>query len=79
MSEKSRRVPSYRLHKSSGQARVIIDGAHVYLGRYDSPESHEKYHRLVAEWLAARKKPNSSVSEGSFAPLIPTINELIRA
>ena len=29
---KQKRIPSYRLHKASGQARVIIDGEHIYLG-----------------------------------------------
>ena len=42
-------VPSYRLHKPSGQARVIISGRHVYLGPYGSPQSREKYARLIAE------------------------------
>jgi hypothetical protein len=37
-------VPSYRLHKQSGQARVTIrtpDGGRrdVFLGKYNSPES----------------------------------------
>lgn len=44
-------TPSYRLHKSTGQAVVTIDGRDYYLGRHDSPESHEKYNRLIAEWL----------------------------
>jgi integrase len=43
------RVPSYKLHKPSGQARAIIRGRHVYLGPYGSPESREKYARLIAE------------------------------
>ena len=43
MSERKRRVPAYRLHKSSGQARVIINREHHYLGRYGTPESLEKY------------------------------------
>ncbi len=30
-------VPAYRLHKPSGQVRVIVNGQHVYLGKYDSP------------------------------------------
>jgi len=42
-------VPSYRLHKPSGQARTIIDGRHVYLGKYNSPESRQRYARLLAE------------------------------
>ena len=42
-------VPSYRLHKPSGLARVLINGRHVYLGKYNSPESREHYRRLLAE------------------------------
>ena len=44
-----RSVPSYRLHKPSGQARTIVRGKHIYLGKYNSPESHRKYVRLLAE------------------------------
>ena len=44
-----RSVPSYRLHKPSGQARTIIDGRHIYLGKFNSPESRRKYVRLLAE------------------------------
>ena len=40
-------VPSYRLHKPSGQARTIIGGRHVYLGKYNSPESRQRYARLI--------------------------------
>jgi hypothetical protein len=48
MPKRNGHVPAYRLHKPSGQARVIIDGKHVYLGEYGSPESREKYARLLA-------------------------------
>ncbi len=44
-----KRVPSYRLHKPSGQARVIIDGKHHYLGPFGSQASREKYARLISE------------------------------
>jgi integrase len=46
-------VPSYRLHKASGQAVVTFSRHDVYLGAHDSPESHALYKRKVAEWLAA--------------------------
>jgi integrase len=46
------RVPKYRRHKGSGQALVQIGGHRLYLGRYGSSESKEKYRRLVAEALA---------------------------
>ena len=41
--------PKYSRH-SSGQARVRINGAVHYLGLYGSPESHDEYGRLLAEW-----------------------------
>lgn len=53
MAVRAPRIPAYRLHKSSGQARVIINRKHHYLGKYGSPESLEKYHRLVAEHIRA--------------------------
>ena len=45
----NRKPPKYRLHKASGCAVVTIHGEDIYLGKYDSPESHEKYHRLILE------------------------------
>jgi len=35
------RVPKYRHHKGSGQALVQINRERIYLGVYDSPESHD--------------------------------------
>lgn len=51
-----RKPPAYTLHKSSGQARVRIDGKDHCLGPYNSPESQGKYARLIAEW--AEVSPN---------------------
>jgi len=45
--------PAYLLHKPSGRARVRIDGKDHYLGEYNSPESHDAYARLIAEWSAS--------------------------
>jgi hypothetical protein len=47
-----KRKPSYLRHKSTGQARVRIDGKDHYLGPYGSPESRERYDDLIAEWFA---------------------------
>jgi hypothetical protein len=44
-----KRIPSYQLHKASGQARVILDGRHIYLGTYGSDDSRGAYARLIAE------------------------------
>jgi integrase len=49
------KAPQYRRHKGSGQALVQIGGRRIYLGKYGSPESKEKYRRLVAEALAKGK------------------------
>ena len=49
MPGRPRKIPSYCRHKASGQAVVRIDGNDEYLGTYGTPESYEKYHRLIAE------------------------------
>jgi integrase len=51
---RSQKIPTYRLHRPSGQARVIIDGRHVYLGPYGSEESKAEYDRLVRKLLTER-------------------------
>jgi len=50
MSASTRRIPSYRHHKPSNQAFVELSGKRHYLGRYGSPESRERYKRMLAEW-----------------------------
>jgi len=49
MPRRAKPVPSYRLHKSSGQARVLIGGQHIYLGVYGSEVSRQRYARLLAK------------------------------
>ncbi|HJN09844.1 MAG: site-specific integrase [Pirellulaceae bacterium] len=51
-----RKPPAYTLHKPSGQARVRINGKDHYLGPHNSPQSHHRYARLIAEWSAAAPK-----------------------
>ena len=83
MSKKAGFVPSYRLHKPSGQARVIIDGEHIYLGQYGSPESHERYARLIAERAVSQNggkarqngKPHVAQPPGIAADLL--ISQLV--
>jgi integrase len=66
---RSPRIPSYRLHKSTGQAVVTLAGRDHYLGTHGSPESREKYQRLLAEYLAnnrqvpAERAPDLTVAE----------------
>ena len=65
MPRRKRRVPAYRLHRPSGQARVIINREHIYLGKYDTPESHEKYHRLVAEMAGVATIADGTSCDGN--------------
>ena len=46
------RVPNLRHHKASGQGYVVLNGKPIYLGRYDQPETTQRYHRVIAEWIA---------------------------
>ena len=48
------RPPKYRHYKPKNLAVVRIGGRDHYLGRYGSPESHEKYGRLIAELRLAQ-------------------------
>ncbi|MFP6677723.1 MAG: site-specific integrase, partial [Pirellulaceae bacterium] len=69
------KIPKYRLHRGSGQALVQINGDRIYLGVYDSPESHEQYRRILAEFLATGRSPEAALTaNGSL-----TINRLILA
>ena len=56
-------TPSYLLHRPSGQARVRLreNGRYrdVFLGKYGSAESLEKYHRLLAEQSAINSPPTN--------------------
>ena len=71
------RVPVLGRHVASGQARVLINGRHVYLGKYGTPEAEEKYRRIVAEYIASAGVTTPS-SDPANAEAI-TINELALA
>jgi integrase len=76
---RSTRVPSYCLHKATGQAVVRINGKDIYLGAYGSGASHESYARAIAQWRAGcAERP---VSLGSGKPRSPdlTMNEALLA
>lgn len=69
-------IPAYRLHKSSGLARVILDGKHVYLGPFGSPESRIAYAKLIAERFG---NPLADLPPSPLGDRFPdiTINELL--
>jgi integrase len=67
-----RKNPSYRHHRASGQAFVELGGRRIYLGKHGTPESWEKYHRLLAEWVATKR-----VARHADAPPQFTVNDMV--
>lgn len=68
--------PAYRLQKSRNLAVVTINGKDHYLGAFGSPESHEKYAQLIADWNANGRQSITMNSEKE-RPASLTISELI--
>ena len=77
MPKRKGHVPSYRLHKPSGQARVIINREHIYLGPYGSPESREKYARLIAEMSISAETATESTTPQSSIQIDITVEILL--
>jgi len=67
-------TPKYRHHRPSGKAVVVLQGKMHYLGPCGSQESRAAYDRLIAEWLAKGRAPNSQPK-----PTQITVAELILA
>src|SRR5256885_2342930 len=78
MPTKQRRIPSYRLHKPTGQAVVRLEGHDHYLGKHGSEASQEAYRRLIAEWLLTRHAPPKRTTAQAAPPDL-TIAALILA
>ncbi len=57
------KLPRYTQHKS-GQARVRYNGKTIYLGKYGSQESHERY----AQFIATIPKPEAESGPPEPAP-----------
>jgi integrase len=80
------RLPKFRHYRPKDLAVVRIDGRDHYLGRYGSPESRERYDRLLAEWLAAgrtsapaRRTPAAAGATPAAPEAALTVNALILA
>jgi hypothetical protein len=64
MPRKKNAVPSYQLHKSTGQAFVKVpDGAggrtFIYLGKHGTDESRKEYERVLAELRVGSREAQS--------------------
>ena len=63
-------VPKYRHHKARDLAVVRIDGKDRYLGKFNSPESHVKYRRLLVKYCqGSLRRPVRSVTVSIFTAL----------
>jgi len=71
---RSRRIPSYRLHRASGRAVVTLNSKDFYLGPYNSAQSRREYDRLIAEWISNGRQSPQAANLGSIA-----VNELLAA
>ena len=66
------RPPTYRRHKARACAVVTLDGRNHYLGPWQSPESHEKYAALIAEWRRnGGTLPPPAPAESALRPRLP--------
>ena len=60
-------IPSYRLHKATGQAVVTLNAKDFYLGPWKSVASRLEYDRLIAEWASNGRQLPSTVDCGALS------------
>jgi len=63
MSSSTVRIPKYTHFKPRDLARVRLEGRDIYLGKFNSPESHAEYQRVIAEWLVQKQAPAKDDSQ----------------
>ncbi|MFO0905688.1 MAG: site-specific integrase [Pirellulales bacterium] len=76
MVQRPLKVPSYRHYKPKNLGVVRINGRDIYLGRYDSAESWQKYHQLIAAFLSGVTDPTLEDSSSSPPPPALRVKEL---
>jgi hypothetical protein len=62
--------PSYRLHKSSVQAIVTLNGRDILLGKHGTTASRAEYDRRIAEWISAGRRSVDPASDLTVTELI---------
>lgn len=65
-----RRQPKYQHFKPRNLAKVRIDGRDIYLGKYESPESWQKYQRVLAEWRLGKFSAEAARADITICELI---------
>jgi integrase len=79
MPERPLKLPKYRHYRPKNLGVVRIDGRDFYLGAYNSAASWEKYRRLVAEWLTARRVDPTATPARAPEPPPLTVDEVVLA
>jgi hypothetical protein len=67
------KVPAYCRQKVKGgadRAFVKLNGHREWLGRYGSPESHERYSQVIAEWRAGGCRPRVAEEDLTITELV---------
>jgi integrase len=68
--KRNARTPKLRYHKATGQAYCVLNGHAIYFGNPRTCDTTAEYHRVIGEWLANGKQPDTS-------PIDITINEML--
>jgi hypothetical protein len=77
---KSKSTPKYCHHRSSGRAYVTLNGKPLYLGPYNSPESREKFDRVVGDFLkSGRVTPHEQATAAAKVPIGGTVSMIVLA
>src|SRR5438045_3467333 len=76
MTTAEQHVPKYRHDKPKNLGVVRIDGRDHYLGKFGSPESYEKYHRILAERYARGGMAPPTTQEAKLQSEVLTVTEL---
>ncbi len=63
MPKLTQKLPSYRLHKRSGNAVVNLSGVDHYLGKHGSSESKVAYDQLISKWFANGRRQGEAEPE----------------
>ena len=61
------RTPKYCHHKATDQGYATINGAVVYFGKYDDPESRDAYDRAIAHWREVNATLDRETTIGQLA------------
>jgi hypothetical protein len=72
-------VPSYRLHKATGQAVVTVAGRDYYLGQHGTEESRRRYGELITRHAAGQPLQAAEMPQDDGGPTVDELCWVFRA